>query len=272
MGVKGKGQSTNRQRKLAQRRQMKEVKSPRSKPLPHPASRSGKGQGDHLVGPSSLLSKKFLQMNRFLDKVALKNGWTKRLAVEVNHVTSVVKFSINRSTLSRKRVDWFHLERIFTSPTLDTFCGRPVANCTSADPSHLPPTTSSLYSSDSEEDSDVDGTVEDMENMMSTSFSLRPTVSEIGDLAESWTLNQNRRKQMPPLHSLLLILILPSTHSALTADDVSAYRSWSSYSVPDKLRFLLYDEDWDNLRAEFQKLDRDSANDATLEVSGRQPS
>ena len=77
---------------------------------------------------------------------------------------------------------------------------------------------------------------------------------------------------MPPLHSLLLILILPSTHSALTADDVSAYRSWSSYSVPDKLRFLLYDEDWDNLRAEFQKLDRDSANDATLEVSGRQPS
>jgi hypothetical protein len=60
------------------------------------------------------------------------------------------------------------------------------------DPSNLPPTTSSLYSSDSEEDSDVDGTVEDMENMMSTSFSLRPTVSEIGDLAESWTLNQNR--------------------------------------------------------------------------------
>ncbi|GMI41878.1 hypothetical protein TrCOL_g339 [Triparma columacea] len=256
MAIKSKGDKTNRQRKIAQRKHMKEVKSPHSKPLPHPTSRSG--QGDHRsLGPSSLLSKRFQQMNRFLDKIALKNGWTKvsegmsassvryervsslqRLSVEVNHVTSVVKFSINRSTLSRKRVDWFHLERIFTSPTLDTFCGRPVADSSSIDPSILPPTSSSLYDDDSE-DSDIDGTVEDMESMMSTSFSLRPTVSEIDDLAESWTLNPT-----------------PTYRT---------YNSWSTWSLTDRLRFLLYDEDWDNLRVEFQKLDRESNNNATLE-------
>ncbi|GMI41879.1 hypothetical protein TrCOL_g339 [Triparma columacea] len=264
MAIKSKGDKTNRQRKIAQRKHMKEVKSPHSKPLPHPTSRSG--QGDHRsLGPSSLLSKRFQQMNRFLDKIALKNGWTKRLSVEVNHVTSVVKFSINRSTLSRKRVDWFHLERIFTSPTLDTFCGRPVADSSSIDPSILPPTSSSLYDDDSE-DSDIDGTVEDMESMMSTSFSLRPTVSEIDDLAESWTLNPTPTYRKTMLNLLLFLLpFLPSTHSALTSSDVSAYNSWSTWSLTDRLRFLLYDEDWDNLRVEFQKLDRESNNNATLE-------
>ena len=75
---------------------------------------------------------------------------------------------------------------------------------------------------------------------------------------------------MPPLYlliPLLLLLLPPSSHPAISTEDVSAYSTWSSRTLTSKLNFLLYDEDFHNLRQEFYKLDVGSNNNAELEVS-----
>jgi len=168
------------------------------------------------------------------------------LRLEVNHVTSVVKFSMNKSTLSRKRVEWFHLERIFESPTLDTFCGKATILSEGGGKS-LPPTCS--Y--DSSEDSDIDGNVEDMENLMASSFSLRPTVSEIDDLAERMSLKPPPLKPPPPPSSMLSSTPAPTlgagpqtsttTSSSTTTTTSSSTSAANSYC--SSAAFLTWSDD-----------------------------
>ncbi|GMI23411.1 hypothetical protein TeGR_g5116 [Tetraparma gracilis] len=71
-----------------------------------------------------------------------------------------------------------------------------------------------------------------------------------------------------PQHLLLLPLVsllLPSPAlTAITEEDVHAYRSWSSWQYSEKLNFLLFQEDWANLRKEFQALDANDENSLTL--------
>mmetsp|Transcript_5347 Transcript_5347/g.10671 ORF Transcript_5347/g.10671 Transcript_5347/m.10671 type:complete len:178 (-) Transcript_5347:8-541(-) len=64
----------------------------------------------------------------------------------------------------------------------------------------------------------------------------------------------------------ILIAFLPITAlAAITEEDVAAYKSWPTRTLPEKLHFLLYDEDWANLREEFKRLDKGDNNDAKLE-------
>jgi len=68
------------------------------------------------------------------------------------------------------------------------------------------------------------------------------------------------------LLTLALLSLFPlATYGAITEEDVVAYRAWPSWKKSSKLNFLLYDEDWKNLRVEFQELDAVSEN--SLELS-----
>jgi hypothetical protein len=67
------------------------------------------------------------------------------------------------------------------------------------------------------------------------------------------------------LSTLIILSTISQARSAITSSDVTAYNSWSTYPYSSKLNFLLYSEDWDNLREEFMALDRFNENDVTLD-------
>lgn len=88
----------------------------------------------------------------------------------VDHLNHVVRFTYGGSQLCRKRVSWEHLQLLFESPAVDTFCNRPQGE----------------ESDEEEVDSDVEGAVDDMEALMQTS-SLKPSVGEVQDLLSNWS-------------------------------------------------------------------------------------
>ncbi len=70
-------------------------------------------------------------------------------------------------------------------------------------------------------------------------------------------------------HIYLLILTVASASlqqslAAITEEDVVAYNSWESWTFTERLSFLLFDEDWYNLRSEFGGLDPTGSNDVSL--------
>mmetsp|Transcript_12857 Transcript_12857/g.25540 ORF Transcript_12857/g.25540 Transcript_12857/m.25540 type:complete len:195 (+) Transcript_12857:22-606(+) len=64
---------------------------------------------------------------------------------------------------------------------------------------------------------------------------------------------------------LLTAVILGCCKAAITEEDVKAHRAWNKWDQSQKLNFLLYDEDWANLRVEYSAKDLDDENSVTFE-------
>jgi len=88
--------------------------------------------------------------------------------------------------------------------------------------------------------------------------------------------NNNHLKRLKPQNTSTLILLISLLYiitcsifasAALTEEDVLAYRSWSTWGIEERLNFLLYDDDWYNLREEFEFLDGDG--DGFIVLEGR---
>ena len=63
----------------------------------------------------------------------------------------------------------------------------------------------------------------------------------------------------------LFILVIASCQAAITEEDVRAFSAWQDWDYSQKLNFLLYDEDWANLRVEYAAKDLEDENSVAFE-------
>jgi len=137
---------------------------------------------------STLLHARFLALNKALRVIATENGFIETAVEEqsvvqfarglagnftsiiIDHLDNTVSLVTGGSKLTRKRLSVNAIQATFKNPTIDTFLKK------NNDSDVLKKNNGS---DDDDSDSDVDGEIEELENLMSSSSNLRPSVAEI---------------------------------------------------------------------------------------------
>ena len=131
--------------------------------------------------PETNLKKRFKLMKVALTKTATANNWEAwpngdsaravftrdDIYLSIDHLASTAELVIGKSSLNRKRLNWTRIQAVFKNPTIETFCAH--------------------EDGDEDEDEDIEGTAEKLQETLDGLLSLRPSVKEVEEDIGSWS-------------------------------------------------------------------------------------